>query len=101
MKRIKMIDIISGNIPEIGTPWICDWRSFDIPETITKTIECLPIECVAISLSLMGGYEMIEAASIAANKKRIRILWWFGPSKNDISVENQRNLRNFARSFRC
>lgn len=59
-----------------------------------------PKNIVAISLSLMGGHEMIRQASLAARKRGIRILWWFGPSKNDIPVENQRDLCNYARSFR-
>ena len=62
--------------PTDGTPYVIDYRSYDIPETIANAIKNAPVGLVAITLSPRGGSKMVQAAEHAARKRNIRILWW-------------------------
>lgn len=66
-------------IPTDGRPWVADLRTFDIPETIAACIRNAAPGCVAISLSRLGGWTMVNAAEAAARERGIRVLWWIGP----------------------
>jgi orotidine-5'-phosphate decarboxylase len=81
--------------PTDGTPWVCDYRSYDIDNTIAGAIRTASnrIGCVAVTFSMLGGRTMIFAAEAAASECGIRVLWWFGPSVNDISAEGRAYLR--------
>jgi orotidine-5'-phosphate decarboxylase len=68
-----------AGLPTDGKPWVADVRSFDIPETVGACIRNAAAGCVAISLSRLGGREMVEAAEAAAKERGIRVLWWTGP----------------------
>lgn len=100
VRRIKLDEIMDVGAPQDGRPWICDWRSYDITETVCAAIRNAAPGLVAISLSMMGGRDMINGAETAARDRGIRILWWFGPNINDISQEGRAWLRNCVRLAR-
>lgn len=56
-------------------PFVADYRSFDIPETVAAMIRNAPPNCVAVTLRPRGGQRMTAAAERAARRKGIRILW--------------------------
>lgn len=97
---VRRIKVPANRIPTDGQPWVADWRSYDIPETVTQGILHAAPGCVAISLSMLGGPKMIRAAEAAAATRGIRVLWWFGPSRNDISEHGQAMLRGVVRECR-
>lgn len=94
MTRVKMRELIEDGAPTDGSPWLCDWRSYDIPETVAWAIRNAAPGLVAITLSLIGGKQMIEAAEQAAAERGVRVLWWFGPSINDLSDDGRTFLRH-------
>jgi len=100
MKRIKLYHILKQGFSFPNEPWVCDVRTYDIPETISKMIMSLDDNCVAVTLSLMGGHKMITVAEYAAIRKGIRILWWFGPQRNDITIEGQQSLLKHVKTIR-
>lgn len=100
IRRIKLHHVLAEGFVYPTGPWIADCRTYDIPQTIVTMIEGLDDNCVAVTLSLMGGHKMITAAENMAHKKGIRILWWFGPSKNDITVEGQQSLLYHVKAIR-
>ena len=63
--------------PPKNEPFICDWRSYDIPNTVVACIRSLPANCVAITLrpTPWAGRMFIPAVERAARKKGIRIIW--------------------------
>lgn len=80
VRRINLVDILQGRgVPTDGSPWLMDWRSFDIPNTIVEGITNAAPGLVAITLSRRGGPKMIDAAEKAANARGAVILWWDGP----------------------
>ena len=100
VRRVKVTALINGNTPPEDVPWVCDWRSYDIPETVSSIILDAPANMVAISLSLLGGPRMIEEAEAAADLRNIRILWWVGPSDHKLPIEAKQRLLDIARTVR-
>ena len=75
MRRIRPPDVLKGALDRLdGSPWVCDCRSIDIPNTIRALLRNAPAGLVAISLRPYGA-EMIAAAARAARKHSIRIIW--------------------------
>jgi hypothetical protein len=65
--------------PDLGTPYIADCRTFDVPETIQACIRNAMPGMVAITLSTRGGPAMIAAAEKAAAERGAVVVWWEGP----------------------
>jgi hypothetical protein len=95
-----MPEVIEKGVPTDGLPWIMDWRSFDLPNTIVEGIRGAAPCMVAVTLSVLGGREMIFAAERAAAELGIRVLWWFGPSIHDIPPAGRDFLRQCVRDAR-
>lgn len=53
-----------------------------------------------MTLSMMGGKQMIYAAETAARERGIRILWWFGPGISDLSEAGQKRMRAHVKATR-
>jgi orotidine-5'-phosphate decarboxylase len=100
IRRVKVPEMIEKGIPADGLPWICDCRTYDIPATIAHCIRNAAPGLVAITLSMMGGKQMIEVAEQAAAERGIRVLWWFGPSHTDLSDVGKRFLRQTVAAVR-
>lgn len=66
-------------LPQNGSPYLADCRSFDIPETIAAMITQASPGLVAVTLSRRGGPKMMDAAENAASSRGAKILWWNGP----------------------
>jgi orotidine-5'-phosphate decarboxylase len=76
---VRHVRVLLDGIPTDGQPWLADWRSYDIPETISAGIRNAAPGLVAVTLSRRGGREMVEAAERAAEARGARVLWWDGP----------------------
>jgi DNA-binding MurR/RpiR family transcriptional regulator len=75
MKRIKSREVISGDSDSNnGTPYICDCRNVDIPNTIRWMIRNAPEGMVAISLRPYDA-EMIKLAEREARRRNARVIW--------------------------
>lgn len=71
-----MRDALNGAVDRLGdAKWVCDCRTFDIPNTIASLIRYLPTNAVAVSLRPEGGAAMIVTAERAARRRGMRILW--------------------------
>ena len=95
-----MPELIERGAPKDGQPWIADWRSYDVPETVAAGIRNAAPGLVAVTLSMLGGRKMIEAAELAARERGIRILWWFGPSIGELSEAGRAYLRSCVKAAR-
>jgi orotidine-5'-phosphate decarboxylase len=62
--------------PNDGTPYIVDWRSWDIPNTVCTMILRLPGNPIGVTLSPRGGPEYVKLVERAARKRGIRVLWF-------------------------
>jgi len=67
--------LLEGPHLRMKEPFVLDTRSHDIPKTIVGMIRALSLNCVALSLRVMGGPAMIKRAEGAARRKGVRILW--------------------------
>jgi len=75
MKRIRPRDVIIGAFDNCdGEPYVCDYRSMDIPNTIRWLIRNAPEGLVAVSLRPYGA-DMIKIAEREARKRNARIIW--------------------------
>lgn len=85
-KSLNQIKVIKGYKLALGLvqcpdsdPFVLDCRSFDIPETISEMVKNLKRSrpnCIAITLSPLGGPRMIAMAERAARQCSMRILWF-------------------------
>ena len=75
MKRVRTDGYVMGEHLTQTEPFVLDTRFHDIPNTVRSHIEALPDNCVAVSLRLQGGFDMIKVAERAARKRGVRILW--------------------------
>lgn len=76
LKRINLSAALGGAVDRVGDkPWVCDCRTFDIPNTIASLIRYLPPSAVAVSLRPEGGATMIAAAEREARRRGMRVLW--------------------------
>jgi hypothetical protein len=75
--------------PPKGEPYVAMIKSFDIPATIAACIRNAAPGIVAIALCRRGGREMIEAATKAAEKRKIRVIWWNGPEDHSVPREER------------
>lgn len=76
---VRVVKPFFGTPPHDGSPWVCDWRSYDVPATVSRGIRIAPAGMLAISLSRWGGRQMVEAAEKAAAARGAQVLWWWGP----------------------
>jgi orotidine-5'-phosphate decarboxylase len=75
MLRIRPTHVLDGALDRLdGRPWVCDCRSWDIPNTIAAMVSNAPAGMVAISLRPYGA-GMIAAAERAARRRGVRIIW--------------------------
>ena len=73
--RIRTDQEVLGQHLAIQGPYVHDTRFHDIPNTVRGFIRALPDNCVAVSLRIKGGPDMIRAAEREARRKGVRILW--------------------------
>lgn len=97
---VKLPELVEKGPPSHGLPWVCDIRTYDIINTITEGISNAAPGLLAISLCMLGGKEMIYAAEVAAKRRGIRILWWFGPNIDDLSEATKAILRGWVKDAR-
>ncbi len=64
---------IGHDIPR-DHPVVVDWKLWDIPTTVRRSILTMPSNVVAVSVRLCGA-AMIRAAERAARQRGIRIIW--------------------------
>ena len=100
LRRIKLHTLLDEGLPTDDQPWVADWRSYDLPETISKGIYNAAPGCIAITLSMLGGPLMITAAEEAAHARGMRVLWWFGPSSAELTDSGKAYLRNCVKTAR-
>ena len=75
MNRVRTNEYVLGRHLQQKNPFIMDTRFHDVPNTVRGFIRALPKNCIAVSLRLMGGQQMIKVAEREARHKGIRILW--------------------------
>lgn len=81
MKRVR--PLFFDTVPEDGSPYIADIRTFDVPETIAACIRNAASGLAAITFSTMGGQEMVRRAEEAASRRGATVIWWRGPPAAD------------------
>ncbi len=64
---------LPGPLP--NGPFVADFNTFDVPNTICAAINNAPANCVAVTLKPYGGGKMVQLAEHAARRKGIRIIW--------------------------
>lgn len=75
IKRIRTDAFVRGEHLTCPVPFVLDTRFHDIPATVRGFIRALPDNCAAVSLRLVGGYNMTRIAEREARRKNVRILW--------------------------
>lgn len=75
IERVRSDGYVRGEHLERSGPFVLDTRFHDIPNTVRGFIRALPAHCVAVSLRLSGGRDMIRTAEREARRRGVRILW--------------------------
>jgi len=103
LRRINLSAALGGAVDRQGNaPWVCDCRTFDIPNTIASLIRYLPASAVAVSLRPEGGAAMVAVAEREARRRGMRVLWVplrqpHGSGRNGADMSGSRAARRKER----
>ena len=73
--RVRTSGFMLGEHLQQSQPFVLDTRFHDIPKTVRSVIRALPSTCVAVSLRVLGGPQMIKVAEREARVRGVRVLW--------------------------
>lgn len=85
LRRIQIVDVLEGRGPTSGEPYVFDWRSYDIPETVCAGIRNAAPGLVAVILAFVPLVTYVRAIERAARRRGVRVIWCKRPMPGEVT----------------